>query len=183
MDEPNDAWWLLRSGVSPQAYMLHGVLLTAAQDPDGEAPTTSELANLLGFRSRQMASRYIRELTDLGVLDVTKMASIRRANVYSVRRRPDGPSLPLSPRLGEVMVRAMSPLEALRAEFARCPARRVLRQEIDEGLHCCAECFAVDDLEVDHVKALDAGGVNEAWNYQVLCGRCNGSKGNREPAA
>lgn len=41
----------------------------------------------------------------------------------------------------------------------------------------CLACGAEKDLEIDHVLPLSRGGTNEFENLQVLCGRCNRSKG------
>jgi 5-methylcytosine-specific restriction endonuclease McrA len=45
----------------------------------------------------------------------------------------------------------------------------------DEGR--CASCGAQQDLEFDHVVPLALGGSNTARNIQLLCERCNRSKG------
>lgn len=46
----------------------------------------------------------------------------------------------------------------------------------------CIGCFVSFDeepFEVDHIKALSAGGKNTPDNIQLLCNSCNLSKGNR----
>jgi hypothetical protein len=74
--------------------------------------------------------------------------------------------------------RVLTELERKRAVFKRCPARKALRVEIAAGLHVCP-CGSVDELQVDHKVPLGRGGGNERSNYQVLCARCNRSKGAR----
>lgn len=67
-----------------------------------------------------------------------------------------------------------------RREFQRSPLRRRLHQEINEGLHVCAECRCRSGaLTVDHIIPLALGGLTEPGNLQVLCGPCNSSKGAR----
>ena len=68
-----------------------------------------------------------------------------------------------------------------RARASRHPDYRKLRQEIDAGLHVCAECRAPKGLHVDHIIALEDGGEMEGHNLQVLCGRCNVRKGPHGP--
>ena len=43
----------------------------------------------------------------------------------------------------------------------------------------CVHCGSTDDLEMDHVVPLNAGGEHDATNIQVLCHTCNSSKGDR----
>lgn len=44
----------------------------------------------------------------------------------------------------------------------------------------CLRCGALDDLQVDHVRAVARFGKTEWRNLQVLCGKCNRWKGVRE---
>lgn len=47
--------------------------------------------------------------------------------------------------------------------------------------NCCAACGRDDlKLEVDHIVPITKGGTNDPTNLQLLCGRCNKSKGNRD---
>ena len=41
------------------------------------------------------------------------------------------------------------------------------------------ECAALDYLEFDHLIPVAKGGSNTVNNIQLLCRRCNGSKGDR----
>lgn len=43
----------------------------------------------------------------------------------------------------------------------------------------CANCPAVTDLSIDHIKSVFDGGSNEESNLQVLCRPCNSSKGKK----
>lgn len=42
--------------------------------------------------------------------------------------------------------------------------------------HRCAKCGSSNDLQVDHVIALSAGGTDDISNLQILCGLCNRKK-------
>lgn len=41
----------------------------------------------------------------------------------------------------------------------------------------CVKCGAAEDLTIDHVVPFSRGGECTAENFQVLCRRCNQSKG------
>lgn len=44
----------------------------------------------------------------------------------------------------------------------------------------CAYCASVENLAIDHIKALANGGSNDLTNLQILCGPCNSRKGARD---
>ena len=44
----------------------------------------------------------------------------------------------------------------------------------------CAACHEPKKLEVDHIIAVVNGGRNDPSNIQLLCGRCNKSKGRKD---
>jgi 5-methylcytosine-specific restriction endonuclease McrA len=50
-----------------------------------------------------------------------------------------------------------------------------------DGL-CCKACGSVEKLRIDHEKPLSLGGFSVLENLQLLCGFCNGSKGDRTMA-
>lgn len=56
--------------------------------------------------------------------------------------------------------------------------RRILSQIIflRDG-KVCARCGATDDLTIDHIIPIIKGGSDEVTNLQVLCRKCNSSKG------
>lgn len=41
----------------------------------------------------------------------------------------------------------------------------------------CKKCGITDDLTIDHIRPLSKGGTNDISNLQILCRRCNASKG------
>lgn len=43
----------------------------------------------------------------------------------------------------------------------------------------CSACGFGDDLHVDHILPLSRGGTNDLDNLQMLCSRCNLSKGTK----
>jgi 5-methylcytosine-specific restriction endonuclease McrA len=45
----------------------------------------------------------------------------------------------------------------------------------------CSICKATNDLTVDHIIPLSSGGFTVESNLQVLCRRCNSSKGSSSP--
>jgi len=60
------------------------------------------------------------------------------------------------------------------------------RKEISSGLrkrimerdaYRCRRCKSWTDLHIDHVLPVSAGGTNDPDNLQVLCAKCNLSKG------
>ncbi len=52
---------------------------------------------------------------------------------------------------------------------------RVLQRDADT----CQHCGATEDLAIDHIVPESRGGKATLENLQVLCRRCNSSKGNR----
>ena len=43
----------------------------------------------------------------------------------------------------------------------------------------CCKCGSKKNLEVDHIKPISLGGTNDLENLQILCRKCNRTKGNR----
>jgi 5-methylcytosine-specific restriction endonuclease McrA len=41
----------------------------------------------------------------------------------------------------------------------------------------CAKCGATEDLTIDHIIPMARGGTNDLENLQILCRKCNSSKG------
>ncbi len=45
--------------------------------------------------------------------------------------------------------------------------------------NACLLCGATDELTMDHIKPLYAGGTNDMSNLQTLCATCNEEKGSK----
>jgi len=43
----------------------------------------------------------------------------------------------------------------------------------------CRRCGTMDNLTIDHIRPISKGGTDDLLNLQVLCRRCNASKGAR----
>lgn len=83
--------WVLVAGVSAPAQALYTVLLghvNRARDDGLAWPGMDALADLLGFKQRKSVQRYLRELVDLGAVDVDRQRSTRRFNIYTVHETP-----------------------------------------------------------------------------------------------
>lgn len=63
----------------------------------------------------------------------------------------------------------------------RSSGERLTVKEVEAVLNYygnqCLACGSAGSLTIDHVIPLSKGGPNELGNLQVLCGRCNSSKG------
>ncbi len=54
------------------------------------------------------------------------------------------------------------------------------RRELFENAgYACVKCSSEDYLEMDHIIALNVGGMHEISNCQVLCKSCNSAKGDK----
>jgi 5-methylcytosine-specific restriction enzyme A len=49
----------------------------------------------------------------------------------------------------------------------------------DRDDHTCQICGATEDLTIDHIIPLAAGGTNDISNFQTLCQSCNSRKGSK----
>lgn len=75
-------------------------------------------------------------------------------------------------------------LEYRDEQLARPPAisrlklpAAVRREVMDRDEHSCVVCGSEGPLHIDHVHPVSRGGGDEVENLQVLCARCNVSKG------
>ena len=77
-------------------------------------------------------------------------------------------------------VRSTASLDASAHRPRRQAIPREVQREVwhrDEGR--CVQCNSQKDLHFDHIIPFSKGGNNTVRNIQVLCARCNLSKGNR----
>ena len=75
--------------------------------------------------------------------------------------------------------------ECLRSRFNRKHRKPIANYKIilNELLHkykfSCAKCGSKNKLEIDHIKPVSKGGTDDMNNLQILCKKCNCSKGNK----
>lgn len=53
-------------------------------------------------------------------------------------------------------------------------------QILEEADYKCMKCKNSNDLTMDHIKPIIKGGLHTKNNIQVLCRRCNSSKGSKD---
>jgi hypothetical protein len=84
--------WITVSSVSPSAKALYVTLQAHANQERGNGrvwPSVDTIAKLLGFSRRQSIVQYVRELQDLGAIDVeTEATRTGKRNTYTVHELP-----------------------------------------------------------------------------------------------
>ncbi len=65
---------------------------------------------------------------------------------------------------------------AMRKEWDRV-SRKIRPVVLERDGHFCAYCGSEEGLEIDHIFPICKGGTNDMDNLQVLCMKCNRSKG------
>src|SRR5450755_238333 len=93
-----------------------------------------------------------------------KDAAIRASRIQAIRAREQAPVPPYLPYGRER--RPTIPREVKEEVFRR-----------DGGI--CQRCGDDFDIQYDHVTPFSGGGSSDAWNLQLLCGKCNRKKGAR----
>lgn len=78
--------------------------------------------------------------------------------------------LKINRRIDEIERRSQQPQRRKVAAHTRSAV--LLRDE-----NRCVRCCSTDDLTIDHIVPVIAGGSNEPSNLQVLCRSCNSRKG------
>jgi len=58
-------------------------------------------------------------------------------------------------------------------QFSRRLRRFIFRRDPNE----CAYCGSKKELQIDHIIPISRGGTNDPKNLQILCRKCNQSKG------
>lgn len=56
---------------------------------------------------------------------------------------------------------------------------RDIRKDIINQDSICVSCGSKDKLHLDHIIPIAKGGKNKLENIQILCGKCNITKGDR----
>lgn len=77
------------------------------------------------------------------------------------------------------MMQEVETFHELRYEFEKM-ATKIKPIVLTKFGHKCANCNSVDQLQLDHIVALSMGGSNDIDNLQILCKKCNTSKGGRK---
>lgn len=84
--------WILLADVSPQAKALYVLLVAHTNSLRGDGlawPGMEAMAAILGYRKRQTVGKYVRELEELGAIDVHMTISKNgRRNTYVVHETP-----------------------------------------------------------------------------------------------
>jgi hypothetical protein len=75
-----------------------------------------------------------------------------------------------------INVRHVGSLKMRRMEWAVLRSRLAADVFKRDGRRC-ARCGSAEDLSIDHIVPLAAGGTHDLDNLQVLCRSCNSSKG------
>lgn len=177
--------WVGLSGVSATAQALYIHLLQASDYEVG----LEQVVELLSLDSKT-AEPYFAELISIGAL--TWESDGLRGHYLTHEIPPEnyiGPTAyydlwaarprELDKLMDEFPSRPRSPLDRARAAFDKSPERKLLRAQIANGMHVCANCTRPDELTVDHIVALAVGGTNDMDNLQILCRSCNSRKGIR----
>lgn len=169
--------WAWTTSVRPLAKH---VLLTLAQvcQPRATqcAPSLAELSHMNGY-SVTSVRQAIRDLEASGLIQVEGTAGGRHQRCTYTLAVPGGTSAePVQD--ADLWVAPRTDAEKRRARFFNSAGRLALRAEIDAGMHVCP-CGRRDNLQVDHIIPIAAGGGDEQENLQVLCGSCNARKGAR----
>lgn len=103
--------------------------------------------------------------------------AIRRLRDFEAHEAQQQRAYEAQRRAYRAQIRAKLRAETKRKRHA---IRKAIRQEVwsrDGGR--CVECGSDQDLHIDHIIPLSRGGSDTLENLQILCARCNLSKGNR----
>jgi hypothetical protein len=65
--------------------------------------------------------------------------------------------------------------------ISRDPSKSLRKQVLEESGFICVACRSTERLCVDHIIPKRRGGMGDRANLQVLCARCNTSKGSKLP--
>jgi hypothetical protein len=152
--------WFIASGTPPVRVDPNLYVWAAAEQLSNPVPITS-------FRDRSYwwyQDAFYWTNADYGSGDV-------KALLYARERRQQREL----EHAHAVMAAASAPAERKREPIPRDVKLAVF--ERDEGR--CVECGSEFDIQYDHVIPFSMGGANTVENLQLLCARCNQTKGGR----
>jgi 5-methylcytosine-specific restriction endonuclease McrA len=105
---------------------------------------------------------------------------VRKMHADSKRRsRLKPPSDPVKFKIARQAITAKRRLKMIGTGTPRGLTAVVARVWLRCGARCTA-CQSRENLELDHIIAVENGGLNEEANLQFLCRSCNRSKGTRD---
>lgn len=161
--------WAFRQELPMTEKFVLVSLADYADDEHSCCPTYAEMAKRVGCCQRTVR-RAIASLAEAGFLRVVprRLANGSRSSnlfVLSVGTTPAEETAGLKPR------------KTLAASARRPVSARVRLNTYQRDGYACVLCGSHDDLTLDHIIPVTAGGTNDPDNLQTMCRPCNSRKG------